>query len=124
MKRVKLFAAPHVVRVASQARDCDLFQRPVALVQSLPRPLSVDHRVAKRSAMRCANPAPVVGILIRVAVTFGAGREGGFSRFEFRSAMLSVTSNATYPGHYVRLDDRRDKRFRVVTLRTILFHTR
>src|ERR1700674_4302029 len=93
---MKLFAPPLIIRVLRQACYGNLFQCPIAIVESLPFPFSIDHRVSKRSTMRRTYAPAVVGIFIGVVVAIGARPEGCRRRFEIRPAVFGMTGDATY----------------------------
>src|SRR6185503_18166448 len=120
---MKLFAAPLVVGVLRQAHHSDQLQCPIAFAQALPRPLSINDRVAKRSPVRCAYLATVVEISICVVVAFGTRSQRSLRCMEVCSAMFCMTVDATYSSCGVRFSYRSDKSLRVVTLRAVLFHS-
>ena len=117
-----MFAAPLLVSVHRQTCHCDLLQGPVARVQSLPRPLPVNCRVPKHSAMGCADLVTVVESPVRIIVAFGTRSQRRFRRTEFCSAVFCMTGDTTNAGSGMRFNHGGDKSFCVMTLRTIFFH--
>jgi hypothetical protein len=121
MKRVKLFAAPLFLAFSRQARDLDLLQSPVVVIQS-PSPMPSDNRIAKRAAMRCLYTPAVEGTLVRIVMAFGARRKRSWARTKVRTSMFRVTIRTTNASGYMRFDHSSNEGIGAMATRTSRLH--
>ena len=122
MYGVKLFTAPQLVRIRWLSRHRDLFRCPIAVVKTLPRPLGILYRIAKRAAMRSAHALAVVRLPVRIVVALRAGGQRRFARLEVSALVLRVTRRATDGRITMWLDDGGDKGCGVMTTSAVRFH--
>ena len=72
--------------------------------------------------MRRPNLLTAINLPIRIVVALRTGRERASLRTKFHAPMLRMTINASNPRRFVRLDNGRGERLRVMTRSTALFH--
>ena len=117
MHGVKLFAAPLIFGITRQPLqlqsfflNCQLF-----VIQTGPFPVTIDHRIAKRTAVWRADGLALVAVFVSVVVTSGAGNERPRCRAELRAAMFGMTRDAADSGISMLVNDGRHERFGRVT---------
>lgn len=119
---MKLVAAPLFIRVSRLACNSELSQVPAFVIDRLRTPRTIHNRITERAAVRRADFAAVVELLIAAGMTLRARRKRARGRTKSRAFVFRMAINAPDSRGFVRLDHGCGKRFRRVTRRATLLH--
>src|SRR5881397_887484 len=111
MEQVELFTAPLLLAIDRQTRSSDLWSgRELLRIKAFPFPLTIDHGIAQRSAVRSAEFVSIVSLTVVVGMTPGAGIQRRLHRLDAFFAMFRMTAQTADPGGGVRRGHGPDKR--------------